>query len=110
LADDVDHAIHRVCAPQGRARAADDFDAIDVLEHEVDRVPVGHGGQRVVDLPAIDQHEVTGGRQRAAGQAARTGDPAARVDATDIHARHQPERFDDRARAAAAQVLVRYHV
>src|SRR5690606_33405036 len=39
FADDVDHAVHRVRAPERRARAADDFDAFDVLEHRLLLVP-----------------------------------------------------------------------
>src|SRR6202040_2622227 len=35
LGDDIDHAIHRVGTPEGAARTADDFDAVDVLEQIV---------------------------------------------------------------------------
>src|SRR6185312_14047024 len=39
LGNDVDDAVDRVRAPQRAARPADDFDAIDVLEQIVLRVP-----------------------------------------------------------------------
>ena len=38
--DDVDHSIHRVGAPKRRADAADHLDAIDVLQHHIERVGV----------------------------------------------------------------------
>ena len=37
--DDVDDAVDGVGAPEHRAGAADDFDALDILEHVVEGIP-----------------------------------------------------------------------
>ena len=38
--DDVDHRIHRIRAPDGAARAPDDFDSIHISEQGVLHVPI----------------------------------------------------------------------
>src|SRR5207302_8501613 len=39
--NDIDHAVHRIRAPQGRAGSADHLDALDVLQRYVLEIP-GH--------------------------------------------------------------------
>src|SRR5260370_25847114 len=52
---DGDHAVAGVSAPQCGPRAANDFDAFHVFEHDVLHVPVDAREERRVDTAAIDQ-------------------------------------------------------
>ena len=54
LGDDVDHAADRVRAVEGRLRAAQDLDPLDVVEGEVGEVEVAGG--EALDPHAVDQH------------------------------------------------------
>jgi hypothetical protein len=55
--DDVDHAIDRIGAPHHGAGAADDLDALDVLERHRVEFPDHAGKQRGINAAAIDQHQ-----------------------------------------------------
>src|SRR5712664_3632077 len=55
--DDVDDAVDSVRAPHGGPGAADHFDALDVLEQRVLRVPEHAGEERRVDSATVDQDE-----------------------------------------------------
>src|SRR6185437_9473675 len=55
--DDVDDAVDGVGAPQRAARAADDFNAVDVIQQHVLHVPKHAGIERRVNAAAIDHDE-----------------------------------------------------
>src|SRR4029079_7122307 len=55
--DDVDDNVDGIGAPDRGARTADHFDAIDIFEHEVFGIPQHTREQRVVDRPAVHEHE-----------------------------------------------------
>ena len=91
LSNDVDHAIDRVRAPQGRPRAADDLDPIDLREGNILRVPKHAREQRRVHRPAIDQdQELIGGR---AVEPPRADSPLSRIDLRDLQIRGESQCF-----------------
>src|SRR5437879_7776202 len=47
--NDVDDAVHGVRAPERTARAADDFEALDVFDQRVLHIPEHAGEQRRID-------------------------------------------------------------
>ena len=55
--DDVDDAVHRVRSPERRPRTADHLDPLDILEECVLPVPKHPGTRRLVNAPAIHQHQ-----------------------------------------------------
>ena len=57
LGDDVDHAIHGIRAPDGSSRAANHFNAIDVLKHHILRIPIHAGEKRGVNASSVDQDQ-----------------------------------------------------
>jgi hypothetical protein len=103
--DDVDDAVDGVGAPQRCAGTADDLDAIDVLEHVVDRVPEHAGEERRIDRPPVhhDKELV----RRAAIEAARRHGPRAVVAARHVHAVGEGEGVGQRGHAGTADVLAR---
>src|SRR5688572_9616029 len=55
LGDDVDHAVEGIGAPEGAAGAADDFDAVDVVEQVILHIPKNAGVKRGVENAAIHE-------------------------------------------------------
>ena len=55
--NDVDHAVDRVGSPDCSPRAADDFDAFDVLQGKVQRVPQNPAKGRGVHRPPVQHHQ-----------------------------------------------------
>ena len=55
--DDADNTVDGIGAPKRRPRSADDFDAVDVLKHDILHVPKNAGGERRVDTAAINKHQ-----------------------------------------------------
>ena len=106
--DDVDGAVHGVGAPQAGARAADDLDALDVVDENVLRVPEDAGEERRVDRPAVDHHlELV----RAVDvQPARVDHPGAAVEAADEERVREAEGFGEIADASAVEVFARQHL
>src|SRR5438874_1282928 len=43
LGNDIDHSVDSICSPNRTARAADDFDPLDILEHCVLDLPINAG-------------------------------------------------------------------
>src|SRR5258705_5381038 len=82
--DDVDDAVDRVRAPERAPGAADDLDALDVLQEDVLDLPVGAGEEGRVDAAPVDENE------HGAGQAGRetphADGPLVRVDARNLDA------------------------
>src|SRR5580700_2894310 len=56
LRNNVDHAIHCICAPHCPARTADHLDLLDVLQRHVHRVPISPAEKRGIDGSAIHQN------------------------------------------------------
>ncbi len=54
---DIDHTVDRIRSPQRSAGSADHFDAIDVFERIILRVPDNARIQRRVNRPAVDQDQ-----------------------------------------------------
>ena len=101
--DDVDHAVDGVRSPQGAAGAADDFDAVDVLEQHVLDFPVGAGEQRRVDAPTVDEDQHRA--REPAAEAAYPDRGLAGVDARDLHSGSEAQCFGQGLRARALDVL-----
>ncbi len=57
LGDDIDDAVDGIGAPHGAARAADNLDAVDIVERHVDHLPRNAGAYRLIDAAAVDQHQ-----------------------------------------------------
>src|SRR5579885_3712936 len=55
--NDVNHAIDGICAPQRCPRAANDFDAVNVFEHDVLNIPVDAGEERCINAAPINQNQ-----------------------------------------------------
>ena len=57
FSDDVDDAVHCVCAPYRRTWTANDLNPVDVLEGNVLSIPIDAGEKRRIDGPPVDQHQ-----------------------------------------------------
>ena len=90
LGDDVDHAVHRVGAPDGRRRPADHFDLLDLGGVDRQEVPGDEPEEVQVDAAAVDQRQLAG-RQRRRGAAAGEVDVAGRG-LGDVEPGHRPEQ------------------
>ena len=106
--DDVDHAVDRVGTPQGAARAANDFDAVDVFEQGVLHIPEHAAVQGGVDAAAVDQHQQLVGAERA--ETARADGPLVGVELSHVHAGHVAQQVGKVAGTGAANVLGGDHV
>jgi hypothetical protein len=104
LGDNVDHAVHGVRSPNSPARAANHFNAVDILHHRVLHFPVGPGQQGAVDAAAIDQDKHGAGEPAA--ESANSNGPFIGVDAGDFHAGSEPQRFGDGSRSGALDVYL----
>jgi hypothetical protein len=100
---DVDDAVHRIGAPQRRARPADDLDAVDVLEYVVDGVPEDAGEQGRVDRASVYHDEQL--VRRVLVEAARRHRPRSGVEAGHVHAVGERERVGDGGDAGAADIV-----
>ncbi len=100
---DVDDAVHGVCAPQRRAGAADDLDALDVRHHDVVFSPLHTAEERRVDGAAVDQRQEL--VRRDVVETARAERDVALVDAADLDARGEPDRVGQIERPGAMDVL-----
>jgi len=106
--DHVDHAVHRIGAPQRGAGTADHLDAIDVVEQRVLRIPEHAGEERRVDRAAVDQHqELVADRVVEAACADRV---LPRIDPRHLEVRREAQRFGKTGHAGAADVLAGDHV
>ncbi len=105
LADDVDHAVDGIGAPEGSARAADDLDPLHVLQHHVLLVPEHAGTDLVVDAAAVDQHQELVGVD--AVEAANADGPGVGADAGHVHAWRHSQGFGNVGRAATADHILR---
>ena len=57
LRGDVDHAVHRIGAPEGATRTADHLNPVDVLEQVILHIPFNAAIERRVDGPPVDQDQ-----------------------------------------------------
>jgi hypothetical protein len=105
LGDDVDHAVHRVGAPQRAAGATDDLDAIHILQGHVLHVPEDAGVERGVDGPTVDQHQQLVGEHVV--EAARAHRPLAGIGLRHLEIGRQPQRVDQARGAGPADVVAR---
>jgi len=100
--NDTDHAIDGIGPPQGRPRATDDFDAIDVVHKGVLHIPKNAGEQGRIKVPSIHHDEQFVG-QRIIESA--SGDrPLPGVDLSDLEIRGQPQSFRNAGGAGAPDV------
>jgi len=105
LRDDIDHAVHRIGAPDRRARSADDFYPLDVIDHHVLFVPEHAREETVVGAAAIYQDEEL---VRAHGvEPAHGHRPLVRVDLPHVNAGRQPEEVGNTGHSGTANVIVR---
>ncbi len=106
--DDIDHAVHGVGAPQGRTGSTDHFDALDVFEHHLLRVPEYTRKQGRVDGSPVNQHQqlVADRVVEAAGADSVTVGTGPR----DLQIGRQAQGFRQAGDARAPNVLARDHV
>ena len=87
--DDVDHAVDRIGPPEGGTWAADDLDALDVLEQGVLDVPEDAGEEVVVEGAAGHEDEELVGE--AAVEAAGGDGPGVAADPRHLDAGRQAQ-------------------
>src|SRR5437660_8947988 len=102
--DDINHSVDGICSPNRTARAADDFDPLDIVEHCVLDLPINSGEQWCVNGSAVDKHEYRSGE--SAPESAYTQGPCIRVDPCDFNTGCQAEGFGDAPGAGTADVLL----
>ena len=108
LGNDVDHAVHRVGAPHGRARTADHLDTLDIFEHRVLKLPVDSGEERCVDAASVDQHEQLVGV--LAVESARRDSPGLGVDASHLDSWHHAKEIGNVGRSRAPDIFARQDI
>src|SRR4029077_12972283 len=89
LGDDIDHSVDGICSPNGAARAADDFDPLDILEHGVLDLPINPGVEWCVHSSAVNKHEYVSGE--GTREPAHADGPCIRVDPCDFNTGCQAE-------------------
>src|SRR5207248_10033193 len=57
LGDDINHTVDCIGAPTRSPRPANDFNSVDVLQRNVNSVPVDSGEGRGIDTPAVNHHQ-----------------------------------------------------
>jgi hypothetical protein len=105
--DHVDHAVHRVGAPDGAAGTANHFDAFNVLEQRLLHLPVDAAEERRVDAAAVDEHQQR--LRERAGQPADADGPVVGVDPRHLDAADETQQLGQRGHARAADVVLREH-
>src|SRR5687767_11398466 len=60
--DEIDHARHRVGAPYGAARTANDLDLLDLRHVHRQKVPHHEPEEIEIERPAIEKYELSGGQ------------------------------------------------
>ena len=103
LGNDVDDAIHRIRSPDRTARPADHLDPVDVLHHGVLNVPIRPVEKGRINGAAVDQHQY--GSRQIGPKTANSDRPYVGVDAGDLHARRQPQRFRDAGGSGPPDIL-----
>src|ERR1700730_620630 len=93
LGDDIDHSVDSICSPNGAARAADDFDPLDILEHGVLNLPINPGVQWCVNGSPVNKHEYVAGK--GTREPAHADRPCIRVGPCDFHTGRQTEGLRD---------------
>jgi hypothetical protein len=107
LAQDVDHAIHRVRAPDRRARTADHFDAIHVINEDLLDIPIDSGEQRRINRASVNHHQQLVGELGI--EAARGHRPVAGINRRHLHSGDQPQRVGDRGNAGTQDIVIAQH-
>lgn len=74
----INHTVHSIGAPLGRAGTADDLDAVEVFHHSVLHIPIHSGVERRVDGAPVEQHEHLVGKHIV--ETTRSDGPLAGVD------------------------------
>ncbi len=108
LRQDVDDAVDGIRAPHRCPWSPHDFDAIDVVEHVVLKIPVDAGRDRRVDDATVDEHEQLVRPQPV--EAARRHRPLVAIDLRHLEARHETQQIGQRRRTRASDVFTRQHV
>src|SRR4029077_15232245 len=93
VVDVMDHSVDRSCSPKGGARAGDDFDPLDILEHGVLNLPINPSVQWRVNGSAVNKHEYVAGK--GTREPAHADRPCIRVDPCDFHTWRQTEGLRD---------------
>src|ERR1700681_1204040 len=105
LGDDIDHSVDSICSPNRTARAADDFDPLDILEHCILDLPINPGVEWCVNGSAVDKHEYVSGE--GTREPAHTDGPCIRVDPCNFNTRCQAEGLRYARGPGAPDVLLR---
>lgn len=99
---DVDDAVDRVCAPQRGPGTTDDLDAFDIIHHDVVLAPLPAAEEGRVDGATVDQGQKFVGRDVV--ETAGAERDVALVDAANLHAGGEPDRFGQVERARAMDI------
>src|SRR5690606_15674396 len=69
--NNIDHAIHRICAPQAAPWTTDDFNSIQILQHHILRIPEHTRKQGRINAASIYKYQQLVGKRiiKAAGGA-----------------------------------------
>src|SRR5260370_41051006 len=102
--DDIDYRVDGIRSPDGTARAADDFDPVDILKHCVLDLPINACEQRRVNAPAVDKHEHRSGE--CALESAHTEGPRIGVDPCDFHSGRHAEGLRDACGPGPPDILL----
>ena len=101
--DYVDHAVHRIGAPQRCARAADHLDPVDIFEQRILGVPEHAREQRRVDSAPVDEDQKLV-RDRVV-EAARADRVLTGVDSRHLEIGGEPQRLGEIGCSRAANIV-----
>ncbi len=99
----IDHAIHRVCAPECAPRTTNHFNPLNILQHQIMGFPEDTAKHRVIDRPAINQHQQFVCKNRI--ETSNADGPAVGVHARDLHTGNHSQRIGDGGNARALDVF-----
>jgi hypothetical protein len=104
LGDDVDDAVDGIRPPEGCPRSADDLDALDVGQHDVELLPVHTGERWLIHRATIDLDQELVGESLV--EAARRDRTLAGVDPSDLHPRNQAQQLRKARGAGTLDVVL----
>ena len=102
--DDVNDSIDSIGTPNAGPWASNDLDSIDVFHQDILNVPKHTAKERGVYRPSVDLDQQFVGESLV--ESTDRNGPFVRINAGNLHAGHQTQRFREISRSAAAYVFV----